>query len=188
MALRATEVTLGLDFTLDTLVQVYVPPPPGRDEWDEPDDGWEEEVEEGTHRTMTVGDLLVRRLIEQAGPELTASVRARLLAITDQELTAYVRARIAGVLGATEPGEMTGDDLTLAVRIESEYRRQLSDPASGGFAHSKDVPVVSAIIQTAVTTAFRDLPSTVVAEIRDRALAEIAAHARSGQDLIPPGG
>jgi hypothetical protein len=182
---EAVEVKLKWDLDLNTQVRVWEDPPLDLDGGDL--DDWHEAHSDPT-RWITLGDLIAEKLITGALPGVTVALRARADAITEDEIRSHVRGRIAAVMGADVPGGLTAEQLTLAARIEREYRRQLTDPSSGGFAHGTDVPVVTAIIATAVRNAFHDLAPEVVAEIRARCLAEIGQHARADSDPIPPGG
>jgi len=180
---EVVQMTVTLNIDLDSPVRVWDLPPPGVDE------DWAGEGEAPEQRTVALGELVAERLLDRAGgPLLEAALRVRFAAITDEEIRDHVRARIAALMATTNPATLTDGQLTLAARIDREYARQLTDPHSGGFAHGRDAPTVAAIVQAEVTAGFRDLSSDVVAQVRERVLAEIAAHARSAEDPIPPGG
>jgi hypothetical protein len=126
---------------------------------------------------LTLGHLVASQIVHRAMPDLD-DIRQQVEDILLDRLAAEAARLVAEAL-AMPRSRLTGDasrqDLTLAQLIVAEVQRQLRDPSPTAAARGRmAVPVIDALIATAVTEGLRDLTGAQVAQIRAKILADIA--------------
>lgn len=128
---------------------------------------------------LTLGHLVAARVAERIIPSLPqlAALAETILQDTIQAQVSTVVSRALSRRAGIWP-EVKRDDLTLAQLIEAEVWRQVNEPDRNAAARGRSgVPVIEAVIATAVTSEFRDLAAGMVQQIRAKILTDIATSA-----------